>query len=267
MLCGRRGVAGPIVVEFEGGAASVLVSGVRTDPAVIGGPVDVVLLTVKAHQTAAAGDWLARLCGASTIVAVLQNGVEQVERASPLVGAACVLPVVVHCTAVTDAPGRVRVVTPMRLITPVSPEASVLAALLGPGGVAVECTDDFVTAQWRKLCLNAVAGIMAATAKTAIVFRSAETRVLAHRLALECIRVGRAEGAHLEDGFAEALVSEFEALPAESGTSILKDRLASRPLEWDARNGVIRRLGLRHGVPTPVSDVLVPILAAASGAG
>jgi 2-dehydropantoate 2-reductase len=49
------------------------------------------------------------------------------------------------------------------------------------------------------------------------------------------------------------------------GTSILFDREAGRELEWDARNGVVARLGARHGVPTPVSDVIVPLLAAASG--
>lgn len=37
-----------------------------------------------------------------------------------------------------------------------------------------------------------------------------------------------------------------------------------RPLEWDARNGVVQRLGAKHGIPTPVSDVVVPLLAAAS---
>ncbi|MDN4646792.1 ketopantoate reductase C-terminal domain-containing protein [Curtobacterium sp. PsM8] len=48
------------------------------------------------------------------------------------------------------------------------------------------------------------------------------------------------------------------------GTPILADRTAGLPLEWDARNGVVQRLGRRHGVPTPLSDVVVPLLAAAS---
>jgi 2-dehydropantoate 2-reductase len=39
-------------------------------------------------------------------------------------------------------------------------------------------------------------------------------------------------------------------------------RGAGRPMEWDARNSVVRRVGARHGVPTPLSDVLVPLLAA-----
>ncbi|HYB81464.1 MAG TPA: ketopantoate reductase C-terminal domain-containing protein, partial [Mycobacterium sp.] len=37
-----------------------------------------------------------------------------------------------------------------------------------------------------------------------------------------------------------------------------------RRLEWDLRNGVIIRKARAHGLPTPISDVLVPLLAAAS---
>jgi 2-dehydropantoate 2-reductase len=48
------------------------------------------------------------------------------------------------------------------------------------------------------------------------------------------------------------------------GTSILTDREAGRPLEWDVRNDVIARRGRARGIPTPISDILVPLLAAAS---
>jgi 2-dehydropantoate 2-reductase len=47
-------------------------------------------------------------------------------------------------------------------------------------------------------------------------------------------------------------------------TSILTDREHGRPLEWDIRNGVISRKAAEHGLATPISDVLVPLLAAAS---
>jgi 2-dehydropantoate 2-reductase len=46
-------------------------------------------------------------------------------------------------------------------------------------------------------------------------------------------------------------------------TSMLTDREQGRPLEWDIRNGVIARKGAAHGLATPISDVLVPLLAAA----
>ena len=47
-------------------------------------------------------------------------------------------------------------------------------------------------------------------------------------------------------------------------SSILADREAGRPLEWDIRNGVMQRRGRAHGIATPISDVLVPLLAASS---
>jgi 2-dehydropantoate 2-reductase len=39
---------------------------------------------------------------------------------------------------------------------------------------------------------------------------------------------------------------------------------SGRPLEWAIRNGVVQRRGRRHGIPTPLSDLIVPLLAAAS---
>ena len=86
----------------------------------------------------------------------------------------------------------------------------------------------------------------------------------ARALAAETLAVARAEGADLPDAVADELRRLVRRLPEDLGTSILVDREAGRPLEWDARNGVVARLGAAHGVPTPVSDVIVPLLAAAS---
>ncbi len=68
----------------------------------------------------------------------------------------------------------------------------------------------------------------------------------------------------LDDGVAQEIVDNFQRAPADLGTSILADRQANRPLEWDIRNGVVQRYGRARGIPTPISDVLVPLLAAGS---
>ncbi len=82
------------------------------------------------------------------------------------------------------------------------------------------------------------------------------------RLTVPDVAVARAEGAGLDAADAEAVVDRLASFPPDLGTSILFDRLAGRPMEWDARNGVVCRLGRAHGIETPVSDVLVPLLAA-----
>jgi 2-dehydropantoate 2-reductase len=70
--------------------------------------VDWVLLATKAQQTPQAGPWLARLCLPGTVVVVLQNGVDHVERVAPLAVGATVLPALVYVVAVERlARGRV----------------------------------------------------------------------------------------------------------------------------------------------------------------
>ena len=54
-------------------------------------------------------------------------------------------------------------------------------------------------------------------------------------------------------------------MPPDLGTSMLFDRLAGRRLEWEARNGVVGRLGAGHGIPTPVTDDVCARLAALGG--
>jgi 2-dehydropantoate 2-reductase len=81
-------------------------------------------------------------------------------------------------------------------------------------------------------------------------------------LVAECIAIGRAEGAELDDGLADMVIRHYRAAPPDSLNSMHADRLAGRPMEWDARNGVVARLGRRHGIATPVSDTVAGLLAA-----
>jgi 2-dehydropantoate 2-reductase len=220
----------------------------------------VVLLAVKAHQTEGAAGFLGALCGPETVVGVLQNGVEQRALVAPHVGGATVVPAVVWLATEVIEPGRVRTHSEPRFVLPAEPAAEAIAALLDGS----ELVGDFTEQAWRKLAVNAVAGLMALTGRRAAMYRRPDIRPLARALALETLAVARAEGADLPDSVADELQAWMDGLPDDAGTSILADREAGRPLEWDARNGVVARLGAVHGVATPVSDVIVPLLSAAS---
>jgi 2-dehydropantoate 2-reductase len=258
VLCGRTPLERLVVHRDD---APETVSGpVLTDPAAVPWQADVVLLAVKAHQTEAASGFLRALSGGGTIVAVLQNGVQQRELVAPFVAGATVLPTVVWLATEVTAPGHVRVITPPRFVLPREPGAEPVGELLE----GVEIVDDFTTPAWHKLAVNAVAGLMALTGRRAAMFRAPDAQRLARALAAETLAVARAEGADLPDAVADEIVEFFAGLPEEAGTSILADREAGRPLEWDARNGVVARLGAARGIPTPISDTIVPLLAAAS---
>ncbi|WP_208600869.1 oxidoreductase [Mycobacterium malmoense] len=247
------------------GADPIVVPGpVRTDPDQITGPTDVVVLAVKATQNEAAAGWLARLCAAHTIVVVLQNGVEQVEQVQPHCPSSPVLPGIVWYSAETQPEGWVRLRNDPALVLPSGPSAETIAELLRGAGCRVDCDPDFVTAAWRKLLTNALAGFMALAGRRSGMFRRDDVADLSRRYVAECLAVARAEGARLPDAIVDELAEMFRHVPEDMGTSILADRENHGRMEWDIRNGVIIRKARVHGLPTPISDVVVPLLAAAS---
>lgn len=247
------------------GADPIVVPGpVRTDPDQITGPADVVVLAVKATQNEAAAGWLARLCAAHTIVVVLQNGVEQVEQVQPHCPSSPVLPGIVWYSAETQPEGWVRLRNDPAVVLPSGPSAETIAELLRGAGCRVDCDPDFVTAAWRKLLTNALAGFMALAGRRSGMFRRDDVADLSRRYVAECLAVARAEGARLPDAIVDELAEMFRHVPEDMGTSILADRENHRRMEWDIRNGVIIRKARVHGLPTPISDVVVPLLAAAS---
>lgn len=263
LVCGRT-PRSQIELRPDEGDPIVVPGPVRTDPATITNPVGLVLLAIKATQNADGARWLARLCDEHTTVVVLQNGVEQVEQVQPRCPSSTVIPGIVWFSAETQADGWVRLRGEARLALPTGPAATTFAELWRGAGGTADCDPDFTTAAWRKLLVNAVAGLMALTGRRSGMFRRDDLSAVARRYAAECLHVARAEGAQLGDDVADGTVEMFRQAPTDMGTSMLADREAGRPLEWDIRNGVIVRKARVYGIATPISDILVPLFAAAS---
>jgi 2-dehydropantoate 2-reductase len=263
LLCGHT-ARDRVEVRRDDGDPIVVPGPVLTDPADIAGPVEVVLLAVKDTQNHSASGWLARLCDDSTVVCALQNGVEQIERVGPLCPSSEVVPAVVWFSAEPHPEGWVRLRTGVRLVLPESDGAHKIADLLHGSDVTVELDPDFVTAAWRKLLVNALADLMVLTGRRSGMFRRDDVAALSRRYLAECLAVARAEGATFGDDVVDEVVRLFAEAPEDMTTSMLTDREAHRRLEWDIRNGVISRKGAQHGLPTPISDGLVALLAAAS---
>jgi 2-dehydropantoate 2-reductase len=263
LVCGRT-PRDAIELRPDGADPIVVPGPVLTDPGEVSGPVDVVVLAVKATQNEEAAGWLERLCDERTIVAVLQNGVEQVDQVQPLCPSAAVVPGIVWYGAETQPAGWVRLRTEAALVLPSGPAAERIAELLRGAGCRVDCDPDFITAAWRKLIVNAVAGLMVLSRRRSGMFRRDDVAALSRRYMAECLAVARAEGARLSDGVVDELVEMVRNAPEDISTSILADAENHRRLEWDIRNGVIIRKARAHKLPTPISDILVPLLAATS---
>ncbi|EOZ6414459.1 oxidoreductase [Cronobacter turicensis] len=262
VLCGRTAHAQLIVRDDEG---EIIVPGpVLNDPAAISAPCDLLFVAVKTTQIADSAGWLAALCDESTVVCALQNGVEQPALLAPYVNGATVLASVVWFPAQREPDASVWLRAKPRLTLPDLPAARRVVDALDGTRCAVELAEDFTSIAWRKLLQNALAGLMVLANRRAGMFARADITGLALAYLRECLAVGRAKGAMLDDSVVQEIVEGFHRAPPDLSTSILADRQANRPLEWDIRNGVIRRYGAVCGIPTPISDIVVPLLAAAS---
>lgn len=262
VLCGRTAHPQLILRHDEG---EVTVPGpVLNKAASLSQPCDLVFVAVKTTQVADSADWLAALCNENTVVCALQNGVEQKTQLEPYVNGATVVPSVVWFPAQREPDASVWLRGQPRLTLPDTPQAQRIVDALSGTRCAVELADDFLSTAWRKLLQNAVAGLMVLSNRRAGMFSRTDITELALAYLRECLAVARAEGARLSDAVPQEIVDGFHRAPADLGTSILADRQANRPLEWDIRNGVIQRYGRAHAIPTPISDVLVPLLAAGS---
>lgn len=262
LLCGRT--AHPRLVLRHDDGEVVVPGPVLTRPSEITRPVDLVFVAVKTTQTADSASWLAALCDENTVVCALQNGVEQKVQLAPYVNGAVVVPSVVWFPAQREADASVWLRAKPRLTLPDIPQATRITDALSGTRCAVELSADFASIAWRKLLQNAVAGLMVLANRRAGMFTRDDITELALAYLRECLAVARAEGAALSDSVPQEIIDGFHRAPADLGTSILADRQANRPLEWDIRNGVIQRYGDKHGIPVPISRVVVPLLAAGS---
>jgi 2-dehydropantoate 2-reductase len=237
---------------------------VRTNPSEVDNTFDLVFVAVKSTQIDATAPWLSALCNKNTVVCVLQNGVEQKALVAPHVPGSPVLPSVVWFPAQREPDASVWLRGKARITLPDTPETSLVLAALSGTRCSVDVAADFTSVAWRKLLQNAVAGLMVLAGRRAGMYSRADIAGLALAYLQECLAVARAEGATLGDEVPQEIVDAFRGYPADLGTSILADREAGRPLEWDSRNGVVQRRARSHGIATPISDLVVPLLAAAS---
>lgn len=231
-----------------------------TDPAAAG-RADWILVALKTQDSAAAAPWLERLVDPGSVVVAAQNGIEHERRLGPFTGPAELLPALVYAAVERVEPGRLRHRTGERVVVPEGEAGRRFRDLLGATALAVEPVADFHTEAWRKLLGNLAGNSLTAlTGGRAEIFAEPRMRELARGVLREGVAVGRAEGAALGEQDVQATLAFYDALPAGAGSSMLYDRLAGRPLEFDALTGALVRAAERHGIEVPLNEAILALL-------
>jgi 2-dehydropantoate 2-reductase len=266
IACTRRPLD-RLVLERPEGNVDLPLRGL-TDPAAAR-PVDWVLLCTKTHQTQSTAPWLARLCGAATRVAVLQNGIDQAGRLGSLVGPAEIVPTIVYYNGERLGAERVRLrhAGPYDIAVADNQAGHAFAQLLVDTPLRILLSADFTTLSWQKLLLNAVANpITALTRQRQAVFRRADIGTLCRAILDEAVAVARAAGARLADDEAAQTMATLLTYPPDAGTSMYFDVIAGRKIEIEALTGAIVSESDRQGIAAPLNRALLTLLRAINDA-
>lgn len=236
-----------------------------TNPA-DGTPVDWALIATKTYDADATKPWLDHLVANHTRVAIIQNGVEHQRLFAHLVPTDRIVPVIINLPAARSAPGRIVQHRHGIISVPAGKNGEDFSALFAKTEIEAAAHADFISQAWLKLTGNSIAIVPSLTLRATGPVWNPDLEAIVRGVVEECAAVGRAEGATIPDDFVEQAIGNSRNMAeGSSAGSLHADRLAGHPMEVDARNGVIVRLGQKHGIPTPMNKVLVTLLAA-SGA-
>ena len=226
--------------------------------------VDWVLVATKTYDVDSTQPWLDRLVGEQTRVAIIQNGVEHVRLFEHLVPAERLVPVMINLPAARSAPGRIVQSRHGIIAVPAGRNGADFVALFDKTAIEARAHEDFVSQLWIKLTGNSQSIVPTLTLRaTGPAWNDALERIV-RGVVEECAAVGRAEGAVIPQSVIDdAIAGARNTREGAISGSLHADRLAGHRMEVDARNGVIVRLGEKHGIATPMNRVLVTLLEAA----
>jgi 2-dehydropantoate 2-reductase len=238
-------------------------------PADLGpGPVDAVLVAVKAGQVREVAPGLRPLLGPETLVVPLQNGVEAAATLAEVLGPGPVAGGFCQVFAWREGPGEVRTTgTPLQITLGEtrgggSPRLARLAEAIRASGAAAEVVEDVHTATWEKFLFIDPFGSVGAATRAPLGAMRAEPRTRALLLAAleEVAAVGRARGARLPPDAVARTMARYDELPPAATASMQRDVMAGRPSELLEQTGAVVRLGEQAGVDVPVHRALLALL-------
>ena len=230
------------------------------------GPVDLVLISVKATANRELERLLPPLIGESTALLTLQNGLGNEAFLSARWGAERVMGALCFVCINRTAPGVIRhldhgTISIGEFRRPVSARARALAEAFNAVDVEANAVDDLEGERWRKLLWNIpFNGLsIAACANVAEVLADARLRALARSLMDEVLDAARRLGHEIPDAFADWQIERSDSMGAYRPSSMI-DFEMGRPVEVEAIWGEPLRQGLAAGAKMPMLELLHGII-------
>ncbi|WP_336080135.1 ketopantoate reductase family protein [Thalassospira sp. CH_XMU1448-2] len=243
-----------LLLDF--GATQEFVSVTASTDAVAISGAELVLFCVKSTDTQSAGEQIKPFISKDTIILSLQNGVDNAERLSVVLGQP-VIPVVVYVATSMGGAGHVKHHGRGELVIGPSDQSQVIADTLRPAGIPIEISENAAGALWAKMILNCAYNALSAITQLPygkLVEGEGVGNVMRNAVE-ECLAVARKDGVTVPDHVWEAIEKIAQTMPTQF-SSTAQDLARGKPSEIDYLNGYIVRKGTEFGIPTPTNLTL-----------
>lgn len=235
------------------------------------GPVDVVLVAVKAYDNETALPMIRPMLGPGTAVLTVQNGVDSVREVAAAVGEAPVLGGTTYVATALAAPGVIeqtgthrrivfgevfgplpRLTDRVRRIQEALAGADIQAEAVGDGRIPI----------WEKFIFLVPLAAFTGAARLPIgpVWADAFIRGRFLDGCREIERLARAEGVPVADDVVDRISSYVAGIPGTMRSSLLIDLSQGKRIEVEALQGAVVRRAAAAGLDVPIISTLYAVL-------
>jgi len=237
------------------------------DPGQVG-VVDMVLVTVKSGDTDEAAELAKPMMGAETGVITLQNGVENEERLTKILGKERVLGGVAYILSLIKSPGFIQQTGPMarlefgELDGTRSKRAVDFLEACNMASIDATLSANIQQALWKKFIFLCPHNGMTSLTRSNIgsIREDLDCRAFFEEAVREVLLLSEAKGISVGLSGSDEVMKMYDSMPYEMTSSMHYDVVNGKPLELDWLNGAVVRLGREVGLPTPVNSFIYAAL-------
>ena len=236
---------------------------------------DLIILTVKSYDTAAAIEQVKALVGGDTLVVVAQNGYGNYETVAAAIGRERALLARIIFGVKLHAPGRAEVTVIADDVRMGQPEGAIdpgrvkaITAAINQAGVPTSYAENVSAILWDKILYNAALNPLGAVLECTYgrLAENPETRRLMDRIIDEVFRVAQAHNIPLNwktpEEYRRHFYTRLVPPTAKHFPSMYYDVKAGKRLEIDALNGAIVKLAQEKGISVPVNETMTALIKA-----
>lgn len=216
----------------------------------------IIFLTMKAQDVGLAVEMFKKQLKKDTVIVCMQNGLGSDEVVRRMVNCRVVC-AVTYLSAEMVAPGTIRYVGD--LPSYFGKDDKDIASIFNKVGLKTKIVGEIKQEVWKKLVFNCVInglGTILGVANNEL----GDPRLDEIKIALvgECVRVGDKEGIKLGNNLLDQ-INEF-IKSSTNVNSTLQDIRKNKTTEIEFLNGAIVRLGKKHGITTPINQMIYDLV-------